>query len=318
MNRWIWFMGCLGLGAAMIFCGLLMPIHLRAVNAEVLGKAGRGTPTLIDQGEGLLMAQGVGAAQLLLQAAQTEKLPGENKLEPLVTRFSREHPDWLAWGGADAYLDKVFKSGPGSSNAGPFMGIIIRPENRRKAVEHLRLSSCFAVQQLLYCRALTNTVIFPPPQSASGQAFEAALLTSGLLLTEMHLTPGLSNAVLKVAIVANRDGNSQPLELMLLDMMSLGQRLNWGQLAMFVGKIDDTETLRRLAADVRKSDAQLPVIFAAVQLSGNPAGVAGYLDTFSQTGLKDLGASLRFGTGGIKELLRREQRPYDSPPRIVT
>ena len=75
----------------------------------------------------------------------------------------------------------------------------------------------------------------------------------------------------------------------------------------FVGQIQDPETLRLLANLVRKSEGQLPVLFAAVQLSGKPAQVAAYLMNFSRTGLKDLGASLRFGAGGVNELLRRNQ-----------
>ena len=80
----------------------------------------------------------------------------------------------------------------------------------------------------------------------------------------------------------------------------------------FVGQIQDAETLRLLANLVRKSDGQLPVLFAAVQLSGKPAQVAAYLMNFSQTGLKDLGASLRFGAGGVNELLQRNQRLHSS------
>jgi len=40
--------------------------------------------------------------------------------------------------------------------------------------------------------------------------------------------------------------------------------------------------------------------------------VAAYLMNFSRTGLKDLGASLRFGAGGVNELLRRNQRLHGS------
>jgi hypothetical protein len=97
-----------------------------------------------------------------------------------------------------------------------------------------------------------------------------------------------------------------------MDLMSLGQRFNWGQLVAFVGKIEDAETLRLLANQVRKADAQLPVLFSAVQLSGKPADVAKYLMQFSQSGLKDLGASLQFGEGGVNEVLRRKQQLYAS------
>ena len=77
---------------------------------------------------------------------------------------------------------------------------------------------------------------------------------------------------------------------------------------MFVEPIQDEQTLNRLANFTRKAERQLPVLFSAVHLSGNPAGVVRYLSNFSQTGLKDLGESLRFGQGGVNELLRRNQR----------
>jgi hypothetical protein len=79
-----------------------------------------------------------------------------------------------------------------------------------------------------------------------------------------------------------------------------------------VGQIPDAETLRLLANLARKSDGQLPVLFAAVQLSDRPARVAAYLMEFSQTGMKDLGASLRFGAGGVKELLQSNRRLHSS------
>src|SRR5439155_8580422 len=115
------------------------------------------------------------------------------------------------------------------------------------------------------------------------------------------------NQVFNLASQANR-GNPQPLEQVLLDVMSLGQRFNWAQLEVFVRQVEDPETLRLLAGLVRKEERQLPVLFSAVQLSGQPAAVAKYLVNFSQTGLKDLGAILRFGQGGLAEFLHRGQR----------
>ena len=75
-------------------------------------------------------------------------------------------------------------------------------------------------------------------------------------------------------------------------------------------KFPDTGTLHQLAGQARNAGTQLPVLFAAVELSGKPAAVAGYLGKFSQTGLKDLGAGLHYGAGGVGELAQREQRFY--------
>ena len=184
----------------------------------------------------------------------------------------------------------------------------MREDNRTVVLELLRGSRLPIVQELLYCRTLTNTVILPPAQSASGQAMDTALAICGLLLEGGHLSGQLSDAVFKLAAESNRGGDPQRLEQVLLDLMSLGQRFNWGQLVEFVGQIQDPETLRLLTNLVRQSEGQEPVLFAAVVLSGKPAQVASYLMRFSRTGRADLGASLRFGAGGVNELLRRNQR----------
>jgi hypothetical protein len=220
----------------------------------------------------------------------------------------------VAWGGGDARLDRLFASDPHLPKSGsePFTSFVVREDNRTVVLELLGSSPLPAVQELLRCRALTNTVIFSPSQSASGQILDTALAACGLLLERGHLSGGLSNAVFALALTSNLSGESQRLEQVLLDLMSLGQRYNWGQLVGFVGRIQDPETLRLLANLVRKSEGQLPVLFAAVQLSGQPAQVAGYLMNFSQTGLKDLGASLRFGAGGVDELVRHNKRLYSS------
>jgi hypothetical protein len=126
------------------------------------------------------------------------------------------------------------------------------------------------------------------------------------------LSDRLSAAVLGPASASNRGGDPQRLEQVLLDLMSLGQRFNWGQLVEFTGQIQDTETLRLLAHLIRGSDADVPMLFAAVELSGKPGLVANYLLGFSRTGMKDLGASLRFGAGGVNELLQRNQQLYSS------
>ena len=313
-RRVIGFLLCAIPGLLMLVCGLALPAHLRAVDASVIQKAGRNSVPLIEQGLALVKQDNLGGAQLLLQAAQEEGLPERQRLGLAVTNLAMQHPRWMVWGGGDARLDRLFASDPHLPESGsePFTDFVVREDNRAVVLELLRASPVPAVQELLRCRALTNTVIFSPSRSASGQAIDTALATCGLLLERGHLSGGLSNAVFALAVASNLSGEPQRLEQVLLDLMSLGQRFNWGELVGFVGRVQDPETLRLLANLVRKSDRQLPALFAAVQLSGQPAQVAAYLMKFSQTGLKDLGASLRFGAGGVNELLRRNQRLHSS------
>ena len=116
----------------------------------------------------------------------------------------------------------------------------------------------------------------------------------------------MRNTLLDRAAAANRGGDPEPLEQMLMDLMSLGQRLNWEQLAIFVQRVEDPPALQRLAGQARNAGAQLPVLFAAVELSDKPGAVAAYLANFSQSGLADLGTSLRFGSGAVDELVRAQ------------
>ncbi len=320
MRRWVWFAVCAVLGLVMLLCGLLVPAHLRAVDASVIQKAARKSPTLVEQGLTLLKDNQLGAAQLLLQAGQETGVANLAPLHTAVLNVAAQHADWQPWGGGEYHLQVLFEGNAAAARAGnprqnkpePVTPWAVRTGNRRTVLELLRLSPHPGVQELLRCRALTRTALFEPSASASGQALDAAIAVCGLLMEERRLTPGLSNAVVLAASVANRGGSSQPIEQILLDVMSLGQRFNWSQMTVLAGQVQDAETLRLLSHLARKEGMSLPVLFSAVQLSGNASGVANYLLTFSQSGMKDLGASLRSGTGGVKELLQRNRRLYSS------
>ena len=310
MKRWLWLGLCIILGLGMLLCGLLVPVHLRALDASVVRLAGRNSRGLVERGLDLVSEKQLGAAQLLSQAAQAEQLPGREKLALAIADLSRARPDLVVWGGGDYHIEVLFKTDPRLPRSGPEPAteFLVREENRRTVLVWLEASTQPAVQELLRCRALTNTTLFAPSTTSAGQALDTAVALSGLMLEERKLSPGLSNTVFALAAQAARHGSSEPIEQVLYDLMSLGRRFNWGQLVVLAGQIEDPETLGRLTELARRSEGQLPILFAAVQLSGRPAEVVKYLMDYSQTGLQDLGASLRYGSGGIRELLRRQQR----------
>lgn len=313
MKRVLQFSVCAILGLLAFACSWLMPAHLRAVDASVIERAGRRTDSLVERGLALVSDRKLGAARLLLDAGRHEGLPGLEALGLAVTNLAARQPDLLVFGGtASAPLETLRRSNPPPRGSEPFTVFMIRPDNRTKTIELLGASTRPIVQELMRCRTLTNTMIFPSSSSASGQAFDAAVGICGLLLEGNHLTASFGQAIFGLAGDANRGGNPQPIEQLLLDLMSLGQRFNWGQLTEFVEHIEDYETLHRLSDQIRQPGEQMPVIFAGVQLSGRPSGVASYLVNFSKSGLKDLGASLRFGAGGVAELLERNQQLFKS------
>ena len=309
-RRLLAFLLCAVPGLLLLVLGLVVPAHLRGVDVAVLRKAGQESPALLEQGLTLVRQSKLGTAQLLLEAARQEGIPDGWGLGRALTNAAAQHPAWLVWGGGDSRLERLFASDARLPKRGvePIAEFLVRQQNRTVALEVLKQSPLPAVQELLQCRNLTNTVVFPPSHSSAGQALDSAVAICGLLLEGGHMSGGLSDAVFTLAAASNTGADPQRLEQVLLDLMSLGQRMNWGQLVGFVGPIRDAETLRLLTIQVRQNEARLPVIYAAVQLSGKPDQVAAYLVEFSRSGLGDLGTSLRYGVGGVGELLRRHQR----------
>jgi hypothetical protein len=321
MIRWVSFIVCIIFSLGMVFCGLLVPAHLRAVDASVLQTAGRGTPSLTDYGLALVQNQQLGAAQLFLAAAESAGLVDAAKLSEAVNTLASGQPGLKISGSmAKGSLSELFQPRRGTPESNPsqlaakpeaFTEFIVRSDRRTKALELLATSSHPLVSALMDFRAVTNTALFPPSASTSGQALDTAVAIGGLLTEAGHLSIGLSSAVLGLATEANHAGSPQPLEQVLMDLMSLGQRFNWGQLAKFVEQINDPDTLRGLSNLVRRGES-VPVIYSAVCLTGNAAGVVKYLTTFGETGLSDLRASLACGAGGVNELLQRNQRLCNS------
>src|ERR1044071_9135502 len=329
-RRWSWILVflCAVLSLAALFCGWLVPAFLRAVPADVLQRAGKGTPSLVDEGTQLIKENKLGAAEMLLEAARHESIPERAELGLAVTNLATQHAAWEMWGGGDPQLERLFTSAarqrasePDAERkkqeaaSEPLTEWVVRLENRGKVLDFLRASEKPEVTEILKFRYLTNTVVFSPSESASGQALAAAVSVAGLLLEEGKLNSGLSREIVASAAQANGGGSPQPLEETLLDLLSLGQRFNWTQLSVFVGQVPNIQTLRLLGNIARKSEDQLAVLFSAVQLSGNPVGVGNYIVTFSRTGLKDLGASLRYGAGGVRELLKRQKSVCSSGVR---
>jgi len=309
MNRWIKVAGSAVFSLATFYCALRIPAHLRAVDASVLRQAGKGTLSLNNKASALIQQNHLGEAQLLVAVAGDIGLAESETLsnsldkaygQPRGTTNGRE--------GALAQLTQGISS---SSLTGPFTDHIIRTENRVKALGLLTASPNPVVRSLMHFRSLTNTVVFPASSSSSGQALDASIAICGLLVEADHLSGGLSNSVIRLATDANQHRQTQPLEGFLVDLLSLGRRLNWEQLSAFVNPMETPEALRILTHYVR-TDQGVPVIFTAVSLTGNATGVAHYLANFSDTGLKDLEASLKYGAGGVNELLRRNQRLCNS------
>jgi hypothetical protein len=311
--KWAWFLICCVVGLTLLAGGLLIPAHLRAVDAGVVRNAGQSASTLAGQVQTLVEKQDLGVAQILAQAARAAQISRSDELVATVADQGRQNPGAFFWGAAPG-IENLFgdNANPPAEDTLTFTAFVVQDKNREAALARLHDSPLPAVQELLRSRSLNNTVLLPSSQSAAGQVYDTAVSICGLLLESGSLTDSLKGDITTLATAANHGDSSEPLEQVLMDLMSLGQRFNWDQLTAFVGQIQSPETLHQLTDLVRNDNSeQLPVLFAAVQLSGQPDAVAKYLATFKQTGFADLTAGLRYGAGGVDELLKQQQRFYN-------
>ncbi len=300
-SRWLWVALCIAFSGVLLLCGWLVPVHLRAVDSSVLHRASENGTSLADCGLAFERGTNTDAARLILQAAEDQKIRWTGELAAsLATHSETEH---------------LFPDGPTVEHSTPATTAVIKLENRKRVLAFLEATGSPAVRELLRSRDLTNTALFPPSSSASGQAFDAAVSICGLLMADNRLNLGLAQTVVERAATARTRASAQPLEEILMDLLSLGQRLDWGELKAFVGGIEDARTLALLTTQVRNAQTNLPTLFAAVTLSQKPAAVASYLNDYSHSGYTDLGASLHFGEGGLDELLLRHERLYTAPTR---
>jgi len=306
-SRWQWVWICIVLGLLLLGCGLLIPVHLRAVDSSIVLSAGRNGDSLVQRGKALADRNRLGAALLFVGAAHMEQMPGWDRLGDYVNNRAVQDPSASYWGG-DPVKD-AFLSQP---EEGAFSAFIILRENREAALKRLSSSPNVAVQAVMQCRSLEHPQLFPPSSAPGGQVFDAVIAECGLLLNGNWLSPAFTESIQGQAGQALHGGNSQELEQVLMDIGSLGERFNWDQLSAFVADVPDAATLHQLAIQVGTAGDRLPLLFAAVQLSGDPAAVASYLTKFPQTGLQDISASLWYGGNGVKHLAQSAQRFYRS------
>jgi hypothetical protein len=180
---------------------------------------------------------------MLLEAAREAKLPGTVDLGLAVGNLGMSRPELVLFGAPDPRLESIVQVSP-SSTITPITDLVVQRELRENLLRVLRASPRLTVQRLLDCRSLTNTVLFAPSYTSSGQALDTALIVTGLLMDGGYMTKEISDELAGLTAAALIGQSSQRLEQALLDFMSLGQRMNWGQLSTFVGDMRDIETLR--------------------------------------------------------------------------
>lgn len=288
---------------------LLIPSHVRAVDARVIDLAGRGTPTSVDAGLKFLSLEKTGPAELCLALARRQSVPGYERLEEALQGGGRDRLNGVQWGGVDAVLSHILgNKGDLDNPPQTVVELLVNPVRRETLLDALRRSRRPAVQGILEILTVTNLTLLPPASVPGGQATELVVGVLGLLYQGDYLTGQVRDALAAMVDQSINSGAVRPLEEVLLDTLALVARFDWVQLTSLLSEVTDLATLHELASLCQNAPGQTPTLFVGVVMSGQPAKVVRYVRRWGPPGFVDLEYALGRGKGGVEELLWREQR----------
>lgn len=283
----------------------MLPVNLRSVTPTLLKQAGKGTPSVAAFGRQILDSEKLGSAQLVLSAARLVDDPQAAALDRGIRDVVTRRPEWVAWGGWDPFLEPLFnlKENTGRSESTPVLTFFIAAKARQSLQTYLSNSRSLGVQVVMQTREIDRTTQFVPAKRAGGQALDSVILLTALLYQGDHLSGSLQRELRGLAETAVAQKAMGELEPFYIDLLSLGKRLDWGQLCELLRTTDSTKTMGEYAHLARLAPDNLPLIYTAALFSDSADRVASYLIQYGKTGLGDLRFALSLGQGAVSQLL---------------
>jgi hypothetical protein len=285
-----------------------LPVNLKSVSPALLREAGEGTPSLAVFGKSLVDSEKIGPSALVLEAARSLNDPGTADLEKALKDLSAQQPEMVAWGGWDPFLDPLFnlRESKGQAASTPVLNFFLPEKARSTLKAYLVNSRSLGVQALLRTRDIQSTGRFVPVARPGGQPLDAVILLTALLYQGEHLSPALQREVRGLAEMAVSRQDLGELEPFFLDVLSLGKRLDWAQLAELLRRTENTKSVGEYAHLARVAPDEFPLIYVAALFSGSADRVASYLIQYGKTGMEDLRLALGNGQGAVNQLMLRQ------------
>jgi hypothetical protein len=299
------------LGLGVVVFGWMVPSQFKSLPVSVLAEAGRGTDTLRQIVRDELDAGRPGTAAVFAQAAGAIQLPGADSLTELVRQYQLANTDIAAWGEANAFLQGAVP--PNAVKAlDPSAGVIrhfLPAATRRSLTTYLANSRSSAVKALLQTRDLATWRQFLPIHSAGGAPLETTILLTAMLVASDEVTTPVARELRALAEEAVATGEAAKIEMVYLDVLSLGQRYTWGQLAALTRDLGSLENLARLRHLHKLAPDFAPVQAAAAILTERPDAVIDYVVKYGERGNQALAFALFNGRGSIDLLVRQDLPP---------
>lgn len=293
------------LSGVLLVLGTLVPANWKSLHPALLERAGRGTPTAAGLGLAAVNAQRPGVANLALSAAMTVKDEHVARLTAELAALEARR-GWNAWGGADPFIESVFKGQSGPRLASEIiLPFLLSATNRTVLREHLASARSPGVQAILQTSSLSSTTQFVPVGRPGGQPLEATILLTALLYQGERFAPLLAQDIRTTAERANETRLAGEWETLCMDLLTLARRMDWLQLGELLRHVPNARALSDLAQLVKAAPDNLALLYTAALLTQAPDRVAAYLLRFGVAGAGDLTKALAHGEGAVRLLTAR-------------
>lgn len=306
-------LGSLVLAVLLLWVGMSIPRHFRAVSPLVLQEAGKDTLTLPEQAENALARGQVGMAQLYWRAVPDGIREGARER---YRRLMRENPLNDLTGGPSPYLEQLWARHDVSQwKEQPIVPLMLPKARRDELRAFLQQSSNATVHALLETGELPGWQSFMPVYSAGGQPLDATILLAGLLEQSQVWSPEFSRELRDVtqrALLEDEEAQAE-LEETYFAILTLGMRLKWVPLKELMQRAPDLETLQRLAVLMHQQQSDVALLVSAIMLSDDLGGVVDYLEANPEQGPPAIATALPWGQGAVQTLLRFDHGLYDPP-----
>lgn len=321
-------------GALLLALGGLVPAHVRAIDRELLARAGADTPTVSDLARKAEREGRIGLSLRLRQAAAPRVPPAAGSppssnatanAAASVPALAPAPAGTPSWGRPVAWLDEQLgPSMPRSTTTAEALPVVLEwalpPGSRAALLRPLSASSDPTVMALVACRKLERTEVFPPVPSAAGQPLDAALLIAASLAETRSLHGGLGLEWERAASAAIQARGTAPLERAMLDLLAAARHLDWDSLTSLAERSEDAASLSMLGSVAGVEGRDWGTLLALVQANGSVRGVAEHIRRHGDRGLEDLREALTAGTGAVPALIAHGGRIHHGwlRPRVVS
>jgi hypothetical protein len=303
----LWIGGLL-LGAALLAVAWLLPANVKSLNPALLREAGRDTAGPAAFARELLALDKPGPAALVLEAAQTVNDPNAGAVQVIFADYEQKHRDMIPWGGWDVALEPLLagRNAASPAESTPVLRFLVTTQARENLRDYLRVSRLPGVQTVLKTAEVTQTQRFIPAHRPGGQPLDAVILLTAYLWQRENLPASLQRAIRDLAETAVTTNQLGALEDFYLDVLTLGKRLNWVQLAELLRTASSPGTVAQFAHLTRVAPEHLPIIYTAALMTKSADSVARYLITFGKPGADNLRLALANGEGAVRQLVNRQ------------